>query len=233
MSEVVMLRIALPERSSILMIGSPGIGLLEFNVGLAQSYLERGDIVVFVTIDVLPGDVVSLLKAFGVPVDELLGKKIFIIDYHSSLLGSYDDRSSITEDYVRKVSDIEGIMFNLTAIANGYGRPIRIFLHSLSTLFLYNQTNVVLKFFQISSSRIRSELGMAIFTVHDGVHEDRTINHLMAMADGVIELKFDENLNRRLRIRHMRGYATSTQWIPFEIKQAQQESKMTLLEFSD
>lgn len=228
-----MLKIALPERSSILMIGSPGIGLLEFNVGLAQSYLERGDIVVFVTIDVLPGDVVSLLKAFGVPVDDFLGKKIFIIDYHSSLLGSYDDHSSFTEEYVRKVSDIEGIMFNLTAIANEYGRPIRIFLHSLSTLFLYNQTNVVLKFFQISSSRIRSELGMAIFTVHDGVHEDRTINHLMAMADGVIELKFDENLNRRLRIRHMRGYATSTQWIPFEIRQVQQESKMTLLEFSD
>ncbi|MGB9881560.1 MAG: RAD55 family ATPase [Methanomassiliicoccales archaeon] len=228
-----MLKIALPERSSILVIGSPGIGLLEFNIGLAKSYIERGDTVVFVTIDVLPADVVALLEAFDVPVDDLLGNKIFIIDYHSSLLGSYDEDSSSTRNYVRKVSDIEGIMFNLTAIANEYGRPMRIFLHSLSTLFLYNQTNVVLKFFQISSSKIRSELGMAISTVHDGVHEDRTINHLMAMADGVIELKFDENLNRRLRIRHMRGSPSPTEWIPFEIKQARRESKMTLLEFLD
>ena len=38
----------------------------------------------------------------------------------------------------------------------------------------------------------------------------------MAIADGVLELKFDEELNRRMRIRNMRGCITSSQWIPFE-----------------
>jgi hypothetical protein len=40
-------------------------------------------------------------------------------------------------------------MFNITAIAKETGKRVRIFFHSLSICFLYNQSNVVLK----SSSR--------------------------------------------------------------------------------
>ncbi|MEM2943291.1 MAG: ATPase domain-containing protein [Methanomassiliicoccales archaeon] len=226
-----MARFELPKNSSILMIGSPGIGLLEFNVGLAQKYLEKGEKVVFVTIDCLPSDLLSLLESFGVDPHDVLGTNLFIVDYHSSLLGGADIRSKCDDVAIRRVSDIEGIMFNLLGISEQVGTSLKVFVHSLSTLFLYNQANVVLKFFQISSSRIRSEVGMAVFTVHDGVHDDRTVNHLMAMADGVIELKFDEHLNRKMRIRHMRGQLTSSQWIPFEIKQLQDVSRITLLEW--
>jgi KaiC/GvpD/RAD55 family RecA-like ATPase len=67
-------------------------------------------------------------------------------------------------------------------------------------------------------------MGSAFYTIHEGVHDEKTINHLMAIADGVLELQFDENLNRRMRIRNMRGYITSSQWIPFEIKGSQGNS---------
>jgi len=220
-----------PDKSSIIMVGSPGIGLLEFNISLAKNYIENGDIVIFVAVDLLPADVISAMESFGISVKDTLGHSLFIIDYHSSLLGAFEGRDSRQTGDVRQVSDIEGIMFNVSAIAKETGKPVRIFLHSLSTLFLYNQTNVVLKFFQISSSRIRSEFGTGFFTVHDGVHDEKTMNHLMAIADGVIELKFDDNLNRRMRIRHMRGYAASSQWIPFEIKQIYKGDRISLLEW--
>ncbi len=226
-----MIKATFPDRSSIVMIGSPGIGLLEFDIGLAKSYMEAGDVVVFVTVDVLPGDVFRAMAAFGIDVESLLGTDLHVIDYHSSLLGSFEGRDNSPAGGIRQVADIEGIMFNVAAIAKETGKSVRIFLHSLSTLFLYNQTNVVLKFFQISSSRIRSELGTGFFTVHDGVHDEKTMNHLMAIADGVIELKFDSNLNRRMRIRHMKGYPTSSQWIPFEIKQINKADRASMLEW--
>ena len=50
----------------------------------------------------------------------------------------------------------------------------------------------------------------------------------MAIADGVLELKFDEELNRRMRIRNMRGCITSSQWIPFEIRHSGDASQQLL-----
>jgi len=225
-----MVKLRLPDWSSILMVCSPGIGALEFNISMAKNYIDEGHPVVFIVADVGIDDVISLMGKFGIKTDELIGKTLFLIDYHSSLLCSVGDRGHQRAD-VKYVVDLEGIMFAVDSVAKEIDKPLKIFLYSLSTLFLYNQENVVLKFFQISSSKIRSEYGSAIFTLHDGVHRDNIVNHLMAIADGVIELKFDENLKRHIRIRHMRGYVTSPHWIPFEIRQIQPVEERPLIEF--
>jgi KaiC/GvpD/RAD55 family RecA-like ATPase len=226
-----MLKATFPDHSSMLMIGSPGIGMLEFAVSIAKDWMEANNMVLFVTVDLLPSDLLDIMNSFGVD-KEVLGKNLFIIDYHSSLLGSFDNSTKCQGTEIRKVSDLEGIMFNISTIADSTDRPVKIIIHSLSTLFLYNQANVVLKFFQISSSRIRNGLGTAFFTIHEGVHDEKTVNHLMAIADGVLELRFDEELNRRMRIRNMRGCITSSQWIPYEIRQVQQPREgLSLLEW--
>ncbi|MDW5563371.1 MAG: ATPase domain-containing protein [Methanomassiliicoccus sp.] len=225
-----MIKATFPEHSAMLMIGSPGIGMLEFSVSIAKDWMEQDSMVIFVTVDLLPSDLLNVMTSFGVS-SEVLGRNLFIIDYHSSLLGSSDAPTSCNGTEIRRVSDLEGIMFNISALAESTKRPVKIIIHSLSTLFLYNQSNVVLKFFQISSSRIRNEFGTAFFTIHEGVHDERTVNHLMAIADGVLELKFDEELNRRMRVRNMRGCVTSSQWIPFEIKQVTSEQSPSVLEW--
>lgn len=199
------------------MVGSPGIGMLEFAAAIAKEWIETGNLVIFVTVDLLPSDLLEVMSSFGV-TKKGQEHNLRIIDYHSSLLGSFEDPVICQGIEIRKCSDLEGIMFNISALASESERPVKIVVHSLSTLFLYNQANVVLKFFQISSSRIRNDFGAAIFTVNEGVHDDRTVNHLMAIADGVVELKFDEELNRRIRIRNMRGCIASSKWIPFEIR---------------
>ncbi|MEM0448498.1 MAG: ATPase domain-containing protein [Methanomassiliicoccales archaeon] len=224
-----MLRACFPDHCSVLLIGSPGIGLLEFNVSLVQSYLEKDDVVIFVAVDTSPADVLELMSAFGIPTKDVLGKKLFILDYHSSILGASEERQSTSG--VKLISDLEAIMFNISSISQETKKRTRTFFYSLSTLFLYNQPNVVLKFFQISNARIRMHYGSSIVSVHEGVHEEKTVNHLMAIADGVIELRFDEELNKMLRVRNMRGYPTSSQWIPFEIKGAEQQRPANILEW--
>jgi len=214
----------------MLLIGSPGIGLLEFNVYLAKDYLDQGEIVVFVAVDSRARDVLDLMDSFGVQTPALLGKKLFLLDYHSTLLGSAEEKPA-SGSGIKNISDLEAIMFNIAAIAKETQKKVHIFLYTLSTLFLYNQPNVVLKFFQISASRIHTEFGSIVVSLHDGVHDERTVNHLMAIADGVIELRFDDDLNKMMRIRNMRGIPTSPQWIPFDIVAAGEPNETKLLEW--
>ncbi|MCE5296190.1 MAG: hypothetical protein LLG16_03685, partial [Euryarchaeota archaeon] len=145
-----MMRTTIPDMASVLMIGSPGIGLLEFNIGLVKEYLDNDELVIFVSMDLTPTDLLSLMGEFAIPTKEVLGKNLFIIDFHSSLLGNAEDSPIFDKGSVILVSDIEGIMFNVAAIVKDRKRPVRIFIYALSTMFLYNQVNVVLKFFQIS-----------------------------------------------------------------------------------
>jgi KaiC/GvpD/RAD55 family RecA-like ATPase len=224
------MQVTLPDQSAVLMIGSPGIGMLEFCIALSEGYLEKDDAIIFVAMDTSPADVIAMMETFGLPMHELLGKRVFFLDYHSCLLGTNMDRVG-DQVGVRTISDLEGIMFNIGAIADETGKRVRIFFHSLSTLFLYNQANVVLKFFQITCSRIRAQYGTAIVAVHEGVHDERTVNHLMAIADGTVELRFDDDLNKMMRIRNMRGYPTSPNWIPFEIKNLSKNEDVRLLEW--
>ncbi|MHC1681320.1 MAG: RAD55 family ATPase [Methanomassiliicoccales archaeon] len=219
-----------PQMCSVLMLGTPGVGLLEFQLGMVKEYLDQGEPVVFVTMDLLPKDLLASMERFGISLD-LLGKGLYVIDYHSSLLGNSDDREPADRGKVRRIHDLEGIMFNVATIFEEEKRPLRIFMHTLSTLFLYNQASVVLKFFQISTSRIRSEFGTAIVSVFDGVHDDKALNHLVALADGVIELRFDDELNRVLRVRHMRGMSVPGRWIPFEIAPGGDENPAPVLEW--
>ena len=208
---------SLPKHSSMLMIGSPGIGMAEYITHLVKGYLSRDETVIFVTVDMVPEDVIATMDAMDIDTEAVIGKRFFLIDFHSSLLGSFNGHDSSSIEGLRKVSDLEGIMYNIGSITKEIGTPVRIIIHSVSTLFLYNQSNVVLKFFQISSSKIKMDYGSVIFTLHESVHDDKTVNHLMALSDGVIELKFDAALNRQVRMRHMRGYTLSTDWIPFDI----------------
>jgi KaiC/GvpD/RAD55 family RecA-like ATPase len=225
-----MFKTNIPQNSSVLVLGSPGVGVLEFQMGMVKEYVDAGEPVVFVTMDMLPKDLLEVMGRFGVPVARL-GNGLHIIDYHSSLLGNSDDRGTPKDGKVRRIHDLEGIMFNVASIFEEEKRPLRIFIYTLSTLFLYNQPSVVLKFFQISTSNIRSQYGTAIVSVYDGVHDEKALNHLVALADGVLELRFDSDLNRVLRVRHMRGMSVSSRWIPFEISPARDEPSAQVLEW--
>jgi len=225
-----MFKTNLPAMCSVLILGTPGVGILEFQMGMVKEYVEAGEPVVFVTMDLLPADLLKLMERFGIPLGGL-GKGLYIIDYHSGLLGSANGMENGDREKVRRIHDLEGIMFNIASIYEEERRPLRVFMHTLSTMFLYNQPSVVLKFFQISASRIKSEYGTAIVSVYDGVHDEKAVNHLVALADGVIELRFDADLNRMLRVRHMLGMSVPGRWVPFEISPGGEDAPSPVLEW--
>ncbi|HNU36475.1 MAG TPA: hypothetical protein PKJ15_07740, partial [Methanomassiliicoccales archaeon] len=55
-----------PQMCSVLMLGTPGVGLLEFQMGMVKEYLDQGEPVVFVTMDLLPRDLLGAMERFGI-----------------------------------------------------------------------------------------------------------------------------------------------------------------------
>ncbi len=126
-----MIKASLPDMCSVLMIGSPGIGMLEFNIGLAKDYLDAGEAVVFVTMDLLPGNVIALMRSFGIETEKVLGRKLFIIDYHTSLLGATDERDSYSRrGEARRWGTLKASYSMSAEIVNEYGKPVRIFCYT-------------------------------------------------------------------------------------------------------
>ena len=110
-----MFKTNLPAMCSVLILGTPGVGMLEFQMGMVKEYVEAGEPVVFVTMDLLPADLLKLMERFGIPLGGL-GKGLYIIDYHSGLLGSANGTENGERGKVRRIHDLEGIMFNVASI---------------------------------------------------------------------------------------------------------------------
>jgi len=82
-------------------------------------------------------------------------------------------------------------------------------------LFLHNSTQAISKFFQIVTSRSKTNLGFILYGVQEGVHEPLTMNLLRSLVDGVVEMRFTDSMDREIRVHHMRGYRVDAAWHSF------------------
>ncbi|MGI0148501.1 MAG: hypothetical protein ACREDF_03070 [Thermoplasmata archaeon] len=90
-----------------------------------------------------------------------------------------------------------------------------IYFYTISALFLHNSTQAIAKFFQIVTSRAKSNLGSILYAVQEVVHELLTMNLLRSLVDGVVEICFTDTMDREIRIHHMRGYRVEATWRSF------------------
>src|SRR5207245_2330117 len=95
------------------------------------------------------------------------------------------------------------------------GTPVRIYFYTISTLFLHNSPQAIAKFFQIVTSRAKTNLGFILYAVQEGVHEPMTMNLLRSLVDGVVEMRFTDGMDHEVRVHHMRGYQVDASWHPF------------------
>jgi hypothetical protein len=52
--------------------------------------------------------------------------------------------------------------------------------------------------------------------VHSAIVPDEQIALLSTIADGVLELKMDDDFHRFVRIKHFKGIKVSPKWVPFD-----------------
>src|SRR5213596_925923 len=205
-----------PTNYSFLLSGPPGVGKFEYVLSRIREDLRLGERVVFVTLDLHPTEIRARAKALHFDIEPHEGKSFVFVDCYSATSSERPEPPQGKKTFlVSSFSNLEGIGMAMGKAAQELGTPVRIYFYTISTLFLHNSTQAIAKFFQIVTSRAKTNLGFILYAVHEGVHEPMTMNLLRSLVDGVVEMRYTDTMEREIRVHHMRGYQVDAAWHPF------------------
>jgi circadian clock protein KaiC len=182
-----------PDRSTILIVGPPGIGKEAIGYWFIHSGLaQNNDFSLYIT-RLSSREVVQDARAFGVDFSE---KVPF---WYSS------DKGQIKFD----VNDLSGLSYNTKEILKKNSeRKIRVVTDVLSSLLILNQPETIYKFLTQLFEDVKQYNAVVLATLEEGMHSPQVLSAMQQLFDGVIELRlYEEGLRvlPLLRIRKMRG----------------------------
>jgi KaiC/GvpD/RAD55 family RecA-like ATPase len=67
----------------------------------------------------------------------------------------------------------------------------RVFLDSLSTLLMYSDLQTVFRFLHVFTGRVQNVDGLGLYAIDSSAHDEKTMNTLKQLFDGVIETHED------------------------------------------
>lgn len=184
-----------PDKSTILIVGPPGIGkellVYEFiNSGLAQN-----DFCFYIT-KRLVDDVLHDSKAFGFET-ELAKVPLWMASKGGQLKFEIDDLSNLS--------------FTIKEILKQKKENrIRIALDALSSILMLNPPETIYRFLTQLFSEFKEHDLVLLATLEEGMHPTQVFSAMGELFDGVVELKlFEEGMKifPILRIKKMRGLA--------------------------
>ena len=206
-----------PAHYSVMLSGPPGVGKLEYALELVRHNLSRQERIVLVTLDVSPHEVRDLAQGFGLDLERHEGSDFVFVDCYSASASERHEAVSQEGHYtVSSFSNLEGIGMAINKAALEAKTPVRILFYTASTLFLHNSPQAIAKFVQIITSRVKTSIGFIAYAMHEGVHDVQTTNLLRSLVDGVIEIRFRDDMTREIRFHHMRGLKFTPGWTPVE-----------------
>jgi len=202
----------IPVRSSIMVLGEPGSGKTELALNLARRWLEQGERAIYVTTSMSGIELLKRVRGW-----KLQGRAQDVL----RIVDCFDKNSANLEDptvvYISSYSHLESITLAISTAAEALGTPLRIIVDGLSTLFLSNAPQTMAKFVQVLAMKSKLEYGSIVFTVVRGMHENITLNTMLTLVDGVIDIEMDRQLNRFLRVRYIKGQYTERKWLRYHI----------------
>jgi KaiC/GvpD/RAD55 family RecA-like ATPase len=131
------------------------------------------------------------------------GKPVAIVDCVTRQQGVGEIRDDDRIKYTSSPVDMTGIGIKLSEFLQAFyqDRNIeqnRIMLHSLSTLLMYADLQTVFRFLHVFTGRIQSVEGLGLFAIDSSAHDDKTMNTLKQLFDGIITTYEDREPEVRL-----------------------------------
>lgn len=202
-----------PFGTNIVLTGPPGVGKSVFCETLIGECLKEEVNVIYATLDTAPKDIRDRVLGQGTKqLDERKG--LIFIDGYSWLLGEETERYHVS--HLSNLSDLSVKIFNTL---NELGGHDIVIFDSISTLFVYNSENEITRFIQVNMARIKQRDSVGFWTVEEGIHDPSFYNSLRHLAEGVIEMRFEDahELKRFIRVHTFKGIAHNTNWFSFTI----------------
>jgi KaiC/GvpD/RAD55 family RecA-like ATPase len=181
-----------PDKSTILVVGPPGIGKEALGYWFTTSGLTQGDFCLYVT-RLSVKEVLQDEKGFGIDVQ----KKV--------PLWFASDGGQIKYD----VNDLVGLSHNIKeTLKQNEGRRVRIVIDAISSLLMLNQPETIYRFLTQLFADVKQYDAVVLATLEEGMHKAEVLAAMQQLFDGVVELRlYEEGLRvlPLLRIRKMRG----------------------------
>lgn len=89
--------------------------------------------------------------------------------------------------------------------------PVRLCLHSVSTLLMYSQLEVTYKFLHVITNRVKKLEGIAVYTLNSDSFDAQTVSMIKQLMNMVVEVRVEDGggtPKRDFRITGIRGKTT-------------------------
>ena len=180
-----------PDRSSILVIGPPGIGKEALGYWFVRSGLVQGDYVLYATHRPV-SDVLRDMKGLGIGNERA---PEWIASSGSPVKCDLRDATSIS--------------FNVKeAVHRNRDRRVRVATDVLSPLLVLNPLESMYGYWSQLLSEIKQQDGVVFALAEDGMHPPNTLTTMEQIFDGVIEMRLYEEglaITPLLRVKKMLG----------------------------
>ncbi|WP_416839632.1 RAD55 family ATPase [Haloferax sp. DFSO52] len=185
--------------TNLLISGPPLTGKRSLALDILAAGTERGEGAIIVT---TKDGADRILKDFDKRVD-IEGHPISVVDCVTRQQGVGEVRDDDRIKYTSSPVDMTGIGIKLSEVLQEYYQERelsqnRIVLHSLSTLLMYADLQTVFRFLHVFTGRIQSVGGLGLFTIDADAHDDRTMNTIKQLFDGIITTSEDDAPSVRL-----------------------------------
>jgi len=181
-----------PDKSSILIVGPPGIGKEALGYWFAQTGLVQGDFCLYVT-RLSVREVLQDVKGFGIDMQQRVPFWL----------------SSDGGQVKYNVNDLASFSYNLKdVLKQNANRRIRVVIDVLSSLLMLNQPETIYKFLDQLLADAKQYDAVILATMEEGMHKPEVLTAMQQLFDGVVELRlYEEGLRvlPLLRIKKMRG----------------------------
>jgi circadian clock protein KaiC len=180
-----------PDRSSILVVGPPGIGKEVLGYWFVRSGLVQGDYCLYATHRPVP-DVLRDMKGVGIGTERV---PEWIASSGSSVHCDLRDPTSIS--------------YNIKELVHGNkDRRVRVATDVLSPLLVLNPVESMYSYWSQLLSDLKQQDTVVFALAEDGMHPSNTLTTMEQLFDGVIEMRLYEEglaITPLFRVKKMLG----------------------------
>ena len=218
----------LPDKTTIILHGPPGTGIRVFAQQFLYAGLKLGASGIYFTSERPGEEIIDNMKFYDWDVNEYLQKKqlIFVDAYTAKYEKSYSADLEIFKELVWDVGASNQLRMVLTKHLERFSKEnatqMRVIIDSLSSLMRMENPEDVIDLFEIIQMAARKYGGIYFFILDRGVHEERLVNTLLYLADGIFDFSTRERgseLEHVLRVQKLRNMIFSTKLIPYIISE--------------